>query len=217
MRLGLNEDEAQKYWVERTARQGELVVGYGGHTTLMEQDKEYEEKRGFVLPFLNKTAKTIDYGCGIGRWSDVFVGDYLGVDITPQAISIAQERNKVSLAYGQYEILSEPFFTDENSYITTFLEDVEQFFSSTCLQHCSDGLVKRIFASLKKYAKKDLTFVLYEASTIGGMAHCKGRSFTDYTNFLSEHWKIRAASSEEHLVHGQPHSVHRIEVINVQS
>ena len=211
MNFGLNENDAQNYWAERTQKQGELVVGYGGHTTMLQQNTEYEEKRAFVIPFLNKTEKTIDYGCGIGRWSDIFEGNYLGVDITPQAIEMAQKRNKNR----KYEVLSKPFFTDENEQIKIYIEDVKQFFSSTCLQHCSDTLVRKIFSSLKKYAKKDLTFVLYEASTIGGLAHCKGRSFSDYTKLISEYWSIKSASSEEHYVHGQPHSLHKIFVKNV--
>ena len=95
------------------------------------------------------------------------------------------------------------------------LKDVEQFFSSTCLQHCSDELVQLILGSVKKYAKKEITFVLYEASTIGGVSHCKGRSFLDYSCFISAEWKVKSASSEEHLVHGQPHSVHKFVVDDV--
>ena len=209
--MGLNENDVQSYWAERTKRQGELVVGYGGHTNMEQQNAEYKDKRAFVIPFLDKTAKTLDYGCGIGRWSDIFDGMYLGVDITNQAISIAQKRNKERV----YAVLSKPFFTDDDEHINSFLEGVEQFFSSTCLQNCSDTLVRKIFSSLKKYAKKDLTLVLYEASTIGGMAHCKGRSFSDYTKLISEHWSIKSASSEEHLVHGQPHSVHKLVVNNI--
>jgi SAM-dependent methyltransferase len=212
MEYGLSKEVVKDYWEQRALRQGELVVGYGGHKKIQEQDQEYKVKIDFVKPILNPNLQTLDYGCGIGRWSSLFRKQYLGVDITERVLDFARKRNPNK----KYLQLKNPFITLSDVEITKFLENTEQFFTSTCLQHCSDDLVYQVLLSVKKYAKKKMNLVFYEASNIGGVNHCKGRSFSDYLEVVSNIWgDVESSKTLQHIVHGQPHSVHKIVVKNV--
>jgi len=198
---GLNKQEVQKYWVDRSQQQGKKTVGFIGHD-LNQQNKEYDEKISFVLPWVDRELLTLDYGCGVGRWSWIF-DRYIGVDITQNLLDVAIKENP----YKKYYYLSTP--TLEN-FTAVDLSQVKQFFASTVLQHCDDDLCDNIIQTFALHKPVSPTFILYETSIKEGAYHNKGRSALEYANIISKHFSVKEVKSEEHLVHNQPHTVSKI-------
>lgn len=201
---GLNKNQVKDYWVKRSSKQGGLTVGFSGNTTMQAQDEEYNQKIEFVKPFLDPNLRTIDYGCGIGRWAKLF-NNYLGVDITPSLLDIAKENNPDK----EFLQLSKPYFTqDAIAKIKPW--DFQQFFTSTVLQHCDDELVSDIFKSLSKIKKENFVCVLYETSIKNGAYHNKGRDIYEYIRLMSPYFQYKGGRWETHNVHGADHSVYKI-------
>lgn len=198
---GLTKQEAQEYWVNRSDQQGKKTVGFVGHN-LNQQDTEYDEKISFVLPWVDRKLLTLDYGCGVGRWSWMF-NEYIGVDITQNLLDIAIKENP----YKKYYHLSTP--TLEN-FTSVDLSQVKQFFASTVFQHCDDNLCSDIIQTFANHNPISPTFILYETSIKEGAYHNKGRSALEYANIISKYFSVKEVKFEEHLVHGQPHIVSKI-------
>lgn len=196
---GISYENVKKYWDKRSSLQKELTVGFNGNTNISLQNDEYVVKTEFVKKFLNKKLKTLDYGCGIGRWSTLF-NEYLGVDITNNLLNIAKENNKDK----KYILLKEPILKDINY-------DFEQFFTSTVLQHCDDNLVDRIINSLYELKNKGFVIVLYENSIVKA-DHVNGRSPEGYKSMFEKYFKIISFECNSHVVHGEEHSVTKIVV-----
>lgn len=191
---GLNYNEAKQYWQERSSQQKELTVGFGSNKTIAAQDDEYNTKINFVKPYLDIHLPTLDYGCGIGRWSHLF-NNYLGVDLTENLINIARERH----VNKKYLLLEEPT-------LTTLDFHFSQFFTSTVLQHCDDNLVSCIIKSLYNLKHDDLNIILYENTHVQA-SHVNGRSPETYKNMFERYFKIKAFEFNSHYVHGEEHSV----------
>ena len=205
---GLKLGEAKSYWNKRSSTQKKLTVGYVGNSTLAKQDKEYQEKIDFVSPFINPSLKTLDYGCGAGRWAFLFE-NYLGVDITENLLNIAKEENPTKSFYQ----LKEPYLSANDDQTTLdYLSEVEQFFSSTVLQHCDDNLVSKIFETMSIFKNTDIDFVLYETTIKKGAYHNKGRTLEQYISLMSPYFEVKSKVESEHKVHGQPHAVFLIKV-----
>jgi SAM-dependent methyltransferase len=201
MMNGLTKEETQDYWVNRSSQQGKRTVGFGGNNAA-QQEIEYDEKISFVTPWVDPEALTLDYGCGVGRWSKIF-NNYIGVDITQNLLDIAIKENPSK----EYYQLSTP--TLEN-FTTIDLSKVEQFFASTVLQHCDDSLCDDILRTFAKHSTTSPTFILYETSIKEGAYHNKGRTALEYGNMISKYFPIVEVTSEEHLVHNQAHTVSKI-------
>jgi len=198
---GLNKQEVQKYWVDRSQQQGKKTVGFTGHD-LNQQNREYDEKISFVLPWVDRELLTLDYGCGVGRWSGIF-DRYIGVDITQNLLNIAIKENP----YKKYYYLPTPTLED---FTAVDLSQVKQFFASTVLQHCDDSLCDNIIQTFASHKPVSPIFILYETSIKEGAYHNKGRSTLEYANIISKHFSVKQVESEEHLVHNQPHTVSKI-------
>lgn len=198
---GLNKEEVKDYWIKRSSIQGKETVGFCGNN-LNEQDREYEEKTSFVLPWVNHQAITLDYGCGVGRWSWMF-DNYIGVDLTQNLLNIAIKENPTKKYY-HLKHSSLEGFKDAN------LSKIEQFFSSTVLQHCDDTMCDNIFHTFSEHKPTHPTFILYETSIKTGAYHNKGRTTQEYADMISKYFNIVEVKFEEHLVHGQPHTISKI-------
>lgn len=199
---GIQKEFIKQYWESTIAVSGDLTVGY--YQNIDEQAAEYRIKTGFVLPKLNTELITVDFGCGTGNWSKFFVpNNYIGVDLTLGLLSVAEQNNTEY----NYKLLSDPCF-NEAKHIP---KNMEQFFTSTVLQHCDDKAVSCIFKNVAKRKKTGFKFCLYENLDVQKM-HVRGRSTIDYVNLICKHFRILSVSSHTHVVHGEPHTLSIIEV-----
>lgn len=198
---GLNKKEVKDYWVTRSSIQEKRTVGFCGNS-LNEQDNEYNEKTSFVLPWVDREAVTLDYGCGVGRWSWMFE-NYIGVDLTQNLLKIAIKENPTKKYYHlKHPSLHE--FKDDN------LSKINQFFSSTVLQHCDDTMCDDIIRTFSEYNPPSPTFILYETSIKTGAYHNKGRTSNEYASIIAKYFNVIDVKFEEHLVHNQPHTISKI-------
>lgn len=197
---GIKKENVKKYWDNRSSQQGKNTVGFG-NKPLTEQDKNYQIRYSFILPYLDTTLKTIDFGCGVGRYSGFFEPDkYLGVDITKNLLDIAVHENSKH----DYNLLSEPNLTGINY-------DYEQFFVATVLQHNDDDGVRDILRTINSDFLKRI--VLYEnTSDIPNREgrHIKFRSVKEYIEFMKEFFNVKTFDFDEHVIHGEKHSVIQI-------
>ena len=201
MMNGLTKQELQKYWIDRSTQQGKRTVGYAGHDS-NQQDIEYNEKISFVLPWVDCELLTLDYGCGVGRWAKIFK-NYIGVDVTQNLLQIAIEENPTK----NFFPLQTPSLEMFNS---VDLSKVKQFFTSTVLQHCNDILCDEIIKTFAGHNPMSPTFILYETSIKAGGYHNKGRTSYEYSNIIGKYFSLKDITFEEHLVHGQPHTISKI-------
>ena len=196
----LPESSIKEYWRKRSEAQGALTVGYGGHNA-SQQAQEYTKKISFVRPFLNPALKTLDYGCGVGRWSHLFPS-YLGVDITENLLHIARRENPTK----NFQLLENPF-------LISLLElnggKFEQFFTSTVLQHCALKVVQKLFYNLSQHYSAPFTMVLYENSKVQSQ-HVQGRSPLEYKDLIANFFTTGAFQQASHVVHGEEHGVLKI-------
>ena len=201
---GLSREKVQAYWDKRAAKQGARTVGFShGNTGL--QDKRFAIRYEFVRPFLSPYVKTVDYGCGIGRWLPQFGFDYIGLDITKALLDIARERFPTFT----FIHLQEPTLRGAGEK-QALLKDMEQFFTATVLQHCDDELVRDIFSSVAALKGGGIKFVFYENSQVKS-GHVNGRKPEVYVELLAEFYDVRDVQHATHKIHGEGHSVTWIE------
>lgn len=67
----LKENEVKNYWNIRYQQQDERAVGFW-ESSIEEQNKRYEIRKTFISTLCPTNLKTLDYGCGIGRYADFF-------------------------------------------------------------------------------------------------------------------------------------------------
>jgi trans-aconitate methyltransferase len=194
MMNGLNHLEVKEYWKKRSSSQKELTVGFAGHKNKKLQDNEYKTKIDFMIPYINKNLATIDFGCGIGRWADLF-DDYLGIDITENLLNIARENYP-----------DKHFFLTNTPTLPSVSYKFSQFFTSTVLQHCDDHLVDKIIKSLHALKQSDLAIVLYENSSVQ-LSHVNGRKPEIYKSMFEKYFNIKSFQFDTHVVHNEAHSV----------
>ena len=175
---GVPKDRVIQYWNYRVAQQGKGTVGFN-NIPIADQDKNYDIRSGFIMSHVDADLFTLDYGCGVGRYSQFFDKDkYLGVDITKQLLDIAIDEN----AGYDYILLSSPSLTGVSL-------SIDQFFTATVLQHNTNETVRTIFDGLSKCNLRSI--VLYE-STMDmpnkAGSHMNFRSVDDYYNLVSEYF-----------------------------
>ena len=207
----LDKDVIKEYWDDRYSRQGERTVGFAGRS-MEEQDKNYEERYKLIIPqlffclgdWLNKKAKNfkfLDYGCGIGRYSDFFDENfYLGVDVCQEALEFAKKKNPnhsfVQIPEGNLNSLN---FNNHKFHV---------FMTNTVLQHCSDEVVNEILSSAKNHMERECMFAFYEnCHPKEHLKHVAFRQPMDYMGMLSKHFDIRDAHVATHTIHGEIHAI----------
>lgn len=202
MRGGLSNQQVMGYWEKRSAAQGVRTVGFS-NLQMSKQDKNYAKRISFVTEFLDTYVKTIDYGCGIGRYSDLFDSEnYLGMDITQNLIDAAVERNPEH----RYLKLNQP-------HLPSLDFNFEQFFTATVLQHNDDLVVENIIKSILPIKADGFSFVLYENSSPSVFApHMCPRSPERYRDIVSKVFEVKDFKRKSHVVHGEEHSICVIKV-----
>ena len=67
----LQESEIKKYWNKRAAAQGMTTVGNMG-TTEEQQEIAFQKVKDKISRAIYSDLFTIDYGCGVGRFAEIF-------------------------------------------------------------------------------------------------------------------------------------------------
>ena len=187
----LKYNKVQEYWNKRSSKQGEATVGFSSHT-LQQQKEEYRVKKDFVLnnlvPF---DGVTLDYGCGVGRFSDTF-NNYIGAELTQDLYNIAlkehPDKTVIKLSY--------PFEIPKVSF--------DQLFTSTVLQHNHNDSIDEFFKSLCNTSVSRI--MLYEKDQVKA-PHCVGRTTEEYALLLGRYFEVKTLKSVSHTVHGEKHTL----------
>lgn len=175
--IKLTEEGVRTYWNKRAASDGVRATGHGKYT-LAGQDERYKIQKKFVFAYCPRHLRTLDYGCGIGRFAEDFE-HYLGVDFTESLLVIARRR----CPEAKFLKLNSSFLDLELGF------DPELIFTSSVLQHNPDDVVLKIFESFVPIVKGDITFGLYENTEIQS-GHMRGRKAEDYVGMVSAYFKI---------------------------
>lgn len=190
----LEEQHIKNYWHKRSAEQGERTVGFSGES-MTKQNYRYKKRMDFIFRHVPTNLKTLDYGCGIGRYAHKFPF-YIGMDITYNLIVIA----KGNYPDKKFLVIPDPCIPSDVS-----LKHTELFFTATVLQHCSDEVVKKILSNLP-----DVEMIaLYENNHVKESKHVKGRTSAEYWGLLPERLRksIRMRDSYSHLIHEEKHTL----------
>ena len=194
---GVPRDYVIQYWKSRASQQGKRTVGYN-NIPIDEQDENYKIRTDFIISKIDTSLFTLDYGCGVGRYSRFFT-KYLGVDITKELLDIAIEENP---GYS-YELLISPDLSG------VYLSEVEQFYTSTVLQHNTNESIKLILSELSK-AENLKSIVMYESSAYGvnvSNSHMNWRTVEDYEKIVREHFDVLKFEYFKHMIHGSEHAL----------
>ena len=90
---GIALDKVKAYWEKRSAKHGERTVG-PNNWPAKRQDELYATRQEFVKTRMPCDKLVLDYGCGTGRYSGLFVpSKYLGMDVCERLLSVAKQRN----------------------------------------------------------------------------------------------------------------------------
>lgn len=109
------------YWNLRYERHHVKVPGFG-NTKEGVQDIEYQQKIKFIQESIDFNLKTLDYGCGIGRYAPLFNSDlYYGYDPISKAIEIAKQRNP---GYKFSNVI--PYFKPDQILFCTVLQHIKE-------------------------------------------------------------------------------------------
>jgi len=183
--IKLSEKGVQSYWRDRANRDGIRATGHCAYT-LDRQDERYKIGKEFIFTYCPKHLRTLDYGCGIGRYAKDFKY-YLGVDFTESLLAIARERYPEA----KFLKLNSPFLDCELNF------DPELIFTSCVLQHNPDDVVLKIFESFAPIVKGDIMFGLYENTEIQS-GHMRGRTGEEYVGMIETYFKVLEWESHSH-------------------
>ena len=198
-KMGIKTDEVIEYWRDRAEQSKSAAVGFDAKN-LTKQDERYGERNEFLFGPIDTSIHTLDYGCGIGRYSSMF-DNYLGVDITLELLKIAKRNNPTK----KYMQLSHPFLTKTHKDYSK----VAQIITTTVLQHCEDKLVQIIFDSMFEHIKqKGLVFSIYEKDDGISKPHVASRSPVQYGQMIQEAGYVaKFMENKSHMIHGEKHTL----------
>jgi len=198
--------EQKTYWEERASKLGKTAVGYADQN-IVTQDKLYKERMDFIFKYVDRELATIDYGCGIGRYTPEFTRSYIGLDMTKNLLDIAKEANPKA----KYRLIQDVIPIEED--FLALGGELRQFFTATVLQHCSAVVVTNILKRLSNTGFENFTFCFYENSMPFVKNHVAGRFPESYNKFVREAgFKIEKWDFHTHTVKGEDHSLTRIKV-----
>jgi len=183
--IKLTEKGVQTYWKRRATRDGIRATGHSRYS-LKGQDERYSMRKQFIFTSCPRHLRTLDYGCGIGRYAKDFEC-YLGVDFTESLLLIARKRYPKA----RFQLLHNPYLDSDLDF------EPELFFTSCVLQHNPDDVVLKIFESLIPMVKGNITFGLYENTEIQS-GHMRGRTGEEYVEMVSTYFEVREWETRSH-------------------
>ena len=116
---------ALENWNYRARKYGYDAVGVIG-TKNEVQEAQYAQTKKFLKDKLPQDKSVLDYGCGVGRLSELFNPElYTGIDISPEMLKIARKTHP------------EYTFLDLGE-----IPETDIFFTANVLQHNGDSFVQ---------------------------------------------------------------------------
>ena len=118
----------REYWPERLQKQGQCYVAPGNNEEMFVQ--QADKFWSYLQPKLSEhSGEILDFGCGVGRFAERITTlgyDYVGADITQDALSFAPQLERTRYVYLSEDYL--PF--EDNAFDAVLL--------ITVLQHVVD-------------------------------------------------------------------------------
>ena len=183
--ITLTKERIQSFWRNRAEKDGVRATGHSRYS-LKGQDERYSRRKQFIFISCPRHLRTLDYGCGIGRYAIDFEC-YLGVDFTESLLLIARKR----CPEARFQLLHNPYLDGDLDF------EPELFFTSCVLQHNPDDVVLKIFESLAPIVKDNITFGLYE-NTETQSGHMRGRTGEEYVEMVSTYFEVREWETRSH-------------------
>jgi len=131
--------------------------------------------------------KTLDYGCGIGRYAGEFE-HYLGVDFTDSLLDIARMRHPEA----DFLLLHSPYLDCNLDF------NPELIFTANVLQHNPDDVVLKIFESFIPIVKGGIMFGLYENAEAQS-GHMRGRTGKKYVEMIEKYFRVYEWESASYI------------------
>lgn len=117
-----------------------------------------------IKRFLNKNQRTLELGCGDGRWSGLFAPNlYIGIDFSTKLIKAAKQNHPKYL----FKVL------DMLDIDYSKMRGIECLFSFTSLLHLSPTEIK----SLAKQLDPNLSIVFIESDNLSHSEHCFNHNY----------------------------------------
>lgn len=194
---GLTATEVKAFWNARAERYGLSATGPVS-ASQAQQDLDYSARRAWLIPRIGPdilTRDVLDFGCGTGRYAEIWQGEYEGVDISGEMLSLA----RTHLPSKKFNAIADPWLPAGTGI------ECSVFFSATVLQHCDDDLLNKVFDSCGRLELS--TFVLYENSEqMGGFM--RGRTSLEYVQVLEKiGCTVRSFQSWSHVFHTSRHTL----------
>jgi len=183
--ITLNKEGVQRFWRNRAKKDGVRATGHTSYT-LKGQDERYRRRKQFIFTSCPRQLRTLDYGCGIGRYGKDFE-HYLGVDFTEELLLIARKR----CPKARFLLLHNPYIDCDLDF------DPELFFTSCVLQHNPDDVILKLFESLVPIVKGNIIFGLYENTEIQS-GHMRGRTGKEYVEMINTYFEVREWETRSH-------------------
>lgn len=202
--MGLTSAEIPSYWTRRAQQYTEKGNWGPGAATPEQHVEQVAVRADFIFSTCPRNLRTVDYGCGIGRYAQYFPpSQYRGLDISTPYLDIARKENPEH----RFLQLGSPSWTEAWDW------DFELFFTATVLQHCSDTVIDGLLASLAAKKRDKFTLSLYEYAnpkwisrqTIGRPAH-------EYTAMVAKHFQVLGSGTQSHMIHAACHAHTMIDV-----
>lgn len=192
---GLGSNAVKEYWDQRAEKHGKLTTTLAG-STAGQAEHDYAVRRAWLFPRVPRGLATLDYGCGVGWYSTMFTGAYVGADICDRLIAIARERHPDK----EYIALGEPSLPIHPPLRFGLV------FTATVLQHNDDESVRRILASIRHHHVAP-DWAIYE-NTEDQSAHVCGRTPTQYVQLVEEAgFPVGSFNSFCHRIHKAQHAL----------
>lgn len=135
------------------------------HPEIAEQRNQAEISRILPMLNLNKQARVLDLGCGIGRWADAIseeIAYYLGCDFSENLIEIANARNcKKNFNFATVSAMEAATYCKQHN-----IQRFSHIIISGMMIYLNDEDVQRIFQSLSELTLPNATVYIREAMGI---------------------------------------------------
>jgi len=192
---GLGSNAVKEYWDQRAKKQGKLTTTLAGSTP-DRADSDYAERRAFFAGHVPTNVATLDYGCGVGRYTTMFHGAYVGVDICSALVAIARKEHPDH----DYRVLTQPSLAIEPAIRFRLV------FTATVLQHNDDQAVRRILESIRHHNPAP-SWAIYENVDDQSRTVC-GRHPDTYIEMVrAAGFPISDTFTTRHHFHGAEHAM----------